>query len=123
MEDNIVVEVIEFSPIYGEGVARLYDAVGEKFSTKLIEYWCRVKEYVKVLLAIDREGGVIGKVTLDLAYKPYAKIVNLIVHPNYRGQGIGRRLVEKCIRIAEDRGFYIQYLMTDISNFTAHRLY
>jgi len=33
-----VVGVTEFSPIYGEGVARLYDVMGEKFSAKLIEY-------------------------------------------------------------------------------------
>ena len=46
-----------------------------------------------------------------------------MVHPDYRGQGIGKRLVEECIRIAEDKGFYIQYLMTDVSNFIAHRLY
>jgi len=55
---------------------------------------------VKVLLAINDEGEVIGKVTLDLAHKPYAEIVNLMVHPSYCGQGIGKRLVEVCIRIA-----------------------
>jgi len=97
--------------------------VGEKLSAKLIEYWCRVKKYVKVLLAIVRKGEVIGKVTLDLAYKPYAEIVNLMMHPDYRGQGIGKRLVEECIRIVVDKGFYIQYLMTDVSNFITHRLY
>jgi len=60
---------------------------------------------------------------LDLAYKPYAEIVNLMVHPDYRGQGIGKRLIEECVKIAEDKGFYIQYLMTDVSNFIAHKLY
>jgi len=46
-----------------------------------------------------------------------------MIHPSYRGRGIGKRLAEECIRISEDRGFYIQYLMTDVSSSIAHRLH
>jgi len=35
------------------------------------------------------DGRVVGKVTLDTAYPPYAELVNLLVHPEYRGRGIG----------------------------------
>jgi len=37
-KDNIVVEVTEFTPTYSKGVAKLHEAIGEKFSTKPIEY-------------------------------------------------------------------------------------
>ncbi len=118
-----MVRITEFNTIHSDGVAELYRLMGERFSTKLVEYWCKARKYVKVLLAVNDEEEVIGKVTLDLAYKPYAEIVNLMVHPDYRGQGIGSGLVEECIRIAESKGFHIQYLMADVTNLIAHRLY
>ena len=50
-----------------------------KFSEKPVDYWLEARKYVKVLIAIDEEDRVLGKVTLDLAYKPYAEIANLMV--------------------------------------------
>jgi len=75
------------------------------------------------LLAVSDKDEVVGKVTLDLAYLPYAEIVNLMVHPNYRGIGISTFLLRECIKVAEERNFVMQYLMTDLGNKIAHRLY
>ena len=55
-------------------MAKLYEACGEKFSEKLVEYWLKARKYVKVLIAVDEKDKVLGKVTLDLAYRPYAEI-------------------------------------------------
>jgi len=118
-----MISIVEFEPKYSRGFASLYEAMGEKFSAKLAEYWHNARKYVKVLLAVNVEGRIVGKVTLDLAYRPYAEIVNLMVHPNHHGRGVGRGLLEECIRVAEVHGFHIQYLMTGVNNIVAHRLY
>ena len=46
-----------------------------------------------------------------------------MVHPDFRRQGIGTMLLEKCLELAENSGYCIQYLMTSIENKIAHRLY
>jgi len=114
--------VKEFEPEYISGLAELYKLLGSKLSSKLIQTWMKSRKYSKVLVALLGDK-VIGKVTLDMAYKPYSEIVNLMVHPDYRGQGVGSRLVEECISLAESNGFTIQFLMADVSNVIAHKLY
>ena len=119
---NLNLIIREFDLNYADGVRRLYEKCGYKFSSRLVDIWMKYERFSKVLLAIVN-GEVVGKVTFDIAYKPYAEIVNLIVHPNYRGLGIGSKLVEECISRAKINGFNIIYLMTDIDNRIAHKLY
>lgn len=68
-------------------------------------------------------GNVIGRVLLDTVYPPYAEIVNLYVHPDYRNKGIGSKLVKECIKRAEEKGHYIIYLMCDPTDLKIHKFY
>jgi len=114
--------VLEFNEEFADGVEELYSTLDWKFSPKLVDIWRRLRRYSKVLIAL-LDGRVVGKVTLDMAFPPYAEIVNLVVHPEYRGRGIGTKLVEECINLSESRGHNIQFLMTDYNNIGALNLY
>ena len=116
------VQVLEFKEEFVEGVEELYNTLGWKFSPKLINIWKSLRNYSKVLIALS-DDRVIGKVTLDVALPPYGEIVNLIVHPEYHGKGIGTKLIEECIKISESKGHNIQFLMTEYDNIPALNLY
>ena len=116
------VQVLEFKEEFAEGVEELYNTLGWKFSPKLINIWKGLRNYSKVLIALS-DDRVVGKVTLDVAFPPYAEIVNLIVHPEYQGKGIGTKLIEACIKISESKGHNIQFLMTEYDNIPALNLY
>jgi len=116
------VQVLEFKEEFAEGVEELYNTLGWKFSPKLINIWKGLRNYSKVLIALS-DDRVVGKVTLDVAFPPYAEIVNLIVHPEYQGKGIGTKLIEACIEISESKGHNIQFLMTEYDNIPALNLY
>ncbi|MBO8175688.1 MAG: GNAT family N-acetyltransferase [Thermococcus sp.] len=116
------VQVLEFEEKFAEGVEELYNTLGWKFSPKLINIWKSLRNYSKVLIALS-DDRVVGKVTLDVAFPPYAEIVNLIVHPEYQRKGIGTKLIEECIKISESKGHNIQFLMTEYDNIPALNLY
>ncbi|WP_456450624.1 GNAT family N-acetyltransferase [Palaeococcus sp. (in: euryarchaeotes)] len=116
------VKIIEFKGQFAEGVEALYSTLGWKFSPKLVNIWESMRNYSKVLIALS-DDRVVGKVTLDVAFPPYAEIVNLIVHPEYQGKGIGTKLIEECIKISESKGHNIQFLMTEYDNIPALNLY
>ena len=116
------VQLTEFKEEFSEGVEELYNMLGWKFSPKLINIWKGLRNYSKVLIALS-DDGVVGKVTLDVAFPPYSEIVNLVVHPEYQGKRIGTKLVEECIKISESRGHNIQFLMTEYNNIPALNLY
>lgn len=116
------VQVFEFKEGFAKGVEELYNTLGWKFSPKLITIWKSLRNYSKVLIALS-DDRVVGKVTLDVAFPPYAEIVNLIVHPEYQRKGIGTKLIEECIKISESKGHNIQFLMTEYDNIPALNLY
>ncbi len=66
-----------------EGLVELYALTGWRLNiehaNRMIERSAR-SNYSKILVA-DLDGKVIGKVTLDTVFPPYAEIVNLVVHP------------------------------------------
>ncbi|RLE57080.1 MAG: hypothetical protein DRJ30_00520 [Candidatus Methanomethylicota archaeon] len=112
----------QFEPADAEGIIKLHKLVGWPISNKIFDYWLKYKKYSKVLVAVI-DDIVAGKVTLDIAFPPYSEIVNLVIHPEFRRRGIGSRLVEKCLEIAEDHKCNIVYLMTEINNEPALKLY
>jgi GNAT superfamily N-acetyltransferase len=63
------------------------------------------------LLARDASGTAIGVLTLSESFALYAGgeygvIDEMYVHPEYRGQGVGRALVEAAAAIARNRGWF-----------------
>lgn len=70
------------------------------------------------VLGAFQEAQLVGTCTLNLcpnlswSGRPYAMIENVIVDSGYRGQGIGKNLLEKAQGIALDSGCYKVALMT-----------
>jgi len=58
------------------------------------------------------DGKIVGTAELVIKHnlthgcKPYGFIENVVVDERYRGEGIGVKLVERCIKIAREKGCY-----------------
>ena len=52
-----------------------------------------------------------------------AHILNICIHPDYQGQGLGRRLLQRLLTLARKHGADTAFLEVRASNRTALRLY
>jgi N-acetylglutamate synthase-like GNAT family acetyltransferase len=71
----------------------------------------------------EKDGENVGCVFLVKQSDEVAKLRMLLVHPKARGLGIGKRLVEECIRFARNRGYKKITLWTNDVLTTARHIY
>jgi DNA-binding MarR family transcriptional regulator/GNAT superfamily N-acetyltransferase len=71
----------------------------------------------------ERDGENVGSVFVVKDSAKIAKLRMLIVDPKARGLGVGRRLVEECIRFARDVGYGKMTLFTVSQLLSARRIY
>lgn len=71
----------------------------------------------------EREGEIVGFVFLVKHTKTVAKLRMLLVEPAVRGLGIGKRLVEECVRFARQAGYKKITLWTQSSLRAARGIY
>ena len=75
---------------------------------EVIKHWCKGLNYeVTLPLIADLEGKIIADATLHQeprGWKSHIGSVRVVIHPQYRGKGVGRLLVGELIQIALDSG-------------------
>jgi DNA-binding MarR family transcriptional regulator/N-acetylglutamate synthase-like GNAT family acetyltransferase len=93
---------------HGELYAREYgfdesfEALAAEIGSKFLKEFDPKKERAWIA---EKDGETVGCVFLIKLSDEVAKLRMLLVDPKARGLGIGKRLVEECIRFARDRGY------------------
>ena len=81
------------------------------------------------LLVVEAEGRVVGTATVvtvpNLTHggQPWAQVENVVVHEAVRGTGVGRLLMDECVRLAWEAGCYKVQLQSADHREGAHRFY
>jgi DNA-binding MarR family transcriptional regulator/GNAT superfamily N-acetyltransferase len=101
---------------HGELYAREYsfddsfEALAAEIGSKFLKEFDPKKERAWIA---EKDGENIGFVMLIRKTDEIAKLRMLLVDPKARGLGIGKRLVEECIRFAQQRGYKKMTLWTN----------
>ena len=76
----------------------------------LFKSYAQLYESLRDFAVFEKDGQVVGTVALSIIWADLAEVRSLAVDENFRGQGIGRKLVEWTID--EARRLYVRRLMS-----------
>ena len=89
---------------------RSFEALAAEIGSKFLKEFDPKKERAWIA---EKDGENVGFVMLVRKTDEMAKLRMLLVDPKARGLGIGKRLVEECIRFAQQRGYRKMTLWTN----------
>jgi GNAT superfamily N-acetyltransferase len=97
-----------------------YEALAAKIAAHFIENFDARRERCWIA---ERKGELVGAVFLVKHSNTVAKLRLLHVEPSARGLGIGKRLVEECVRFARRAGYKKITLWTQSNLLAARHIY
>jgi len=103
-----------------EGWEAEFEALVARIGARFIEKFDPARE--RCWMA-EQAGNIIGSVTLVKKSERVAQLRMLFVEPQARGLGVGRRLVEECIRFSRQAGYRKIVLWTNRTLIPARRIY
>lgn len=115
-------QIVPLTPLLVKEVAEIEKlSFSEPWSETAYLEACEKDDYA-YLVAVDGEGKVLGMCGLIIG--PYeAEVMNVAVHPDYRGKGISNKLMDALLDLGEKRGVSEYTLEVRVTNKAAIHLY
>ncbi|NPA57781.1 MAG: N-acetyltransferase [Aquificae bacterium] len=76
-----------------------------------------IYENIRDFFVYEEEGQIVGIGSLHVFWEDLAEIKSLAVKPEYHGRGIGKRIVEECIKDGERLGIKKVFALTYVPEF------
>ena len=111
---------------HGEELVRSLD--GESIPNHAL-LWPNIADDLSALRSREQplvariDGVVVARAFFEAELYPFAELQNLYVAPEYRGKGVGTRIVADIVKRAAELGYLAIHIQTHLDNMTAQKLY
>lgn len=122
MQDKIKIQIVPINKELASEVADIEAmCFSEPWSLQAYLDACDKEDYL-YLVAVDEAGHAVGMCGLIIG--PFeAEVMNVAVHPDYRGQGVAQKLMDALMLAGKARGVKEYTLEVRVSNASAIHVY